>query len=352
MAIESSILSLERVDHGVFPINDPGRASRFWSRFTGARIWWSLIISIAGLFLSVPPAASQPVRGAFPSPSVQILPMMVAQEKGFYKREGLDLELIFVRGASTAVQALLANQIHFIFSVGPQMPAVWEGNDIMLLAQQVGRPTFSLVVTPDIYKIADLKGKKIGVTFGGSTAAGTKALLELNKINPDKEVEHISLPGNEPKIAALKQGIISAALLAPPADFLAMKSGMKRLVSLADVFKDTAFTGLAATSKTIKENPQMVKRMVRAIVRSVIYTRDNPEDALQIIAKRLGLSRDAALDAYQMIRAALIPVPTERGVELMAEWQAIALNTKPKRKPAEYMDLRFVNEVMAELGQK
>jgi sulfonate transport system substrate-binding protein len=257
-----------------------------------------------------------------------------------------------VRGASTAVQALLANQIHFIFSIGPQMPAVWEGNDIMLLAQQVGRPTFSLVVTPDIQKIADLKGKKLGVTFGGSTAAGTKALLELNKIHPDKDVEYISLPGNEPKIAALKQGIISGALLAPPADYLAMKSGMKRLVSLADVFKDTAFTGLAATSKTIKENPQMVKRMVRAIVRAVIHTRDNSEDALLVSMKRLGLERDAAQDAYQMIREALVPVPTEKGVELMAQWQAIALNMKPKRKPSEYMDLRFANEVMAELRQK
>jgi NitT/TauT family transport system substrate-binding protein len=283
---------------------------------------------------------------------VQILPMMVAQERGFFKREGLDLELIFVRGASTAVQALIANQIHFIFSIGPQMPAVWEGHDIILLAQQVGRPTFSLVVTPDIHKIADLKGKKIGVTFGGSTAAGTKALLELNKINPDKDVEYVGLPGNEPKIAAMKQGIISAALLAPPADYLAMKSGLKRLVSLADIFKDTAFTGLAAHSRTIKENPQMVKRMVRAIVRSVLHTRDNPEDALQVLIKRLGLERDAAQDAYQMIKDALVPVPTEKGVELMAQWQAIALNIKPKRKPAEYMDLRFVNEAMAELGQK
>ena len=308
-------------------------------------MWPAVVIFLVGFFAGVSPAVSQPVRGAFPSPSIQILPMMVGAERGFYKREGLDMELIFVRGASTAVQALLANQIQFIFSVGPQMPAVWEGNDIMLLAQQVGRPTFSLVVTPDIQKIADLKGKKIGVTFGGSTAAGTKALLELNKINPDKDVEYISLPGNEPKIAAMKQGIISAALLAPPADYLAMKAGMKRLLSLADVFKDTAFTGLAATARTIKENPQMVKRMVRAIVRSVIHTRDNPEDALQVAMKRLGMERDAAQDAYQMIREALVPVPTEKGVELMAQWQAIALNTKPKRKPSEYMDLRFVNEV-------
>jgi len=315
-------------------------------------MWRTLVTSVIMICGSFIVAHAQPVRGAFPSPSVQILPMMVAQERGFFKREGLDLELIFVRGASTAVQALIANQIHFIFSIGPQMPAVWEGHDIMLLAQQVGRPTFSLVVTPDIHKIADLKGKKIGVTFGGSTAAGTKALLELNKLNPDKDVEYIGLPGNEPKIAAMKQGIISAALLAPPADYLAMKSGLKRLVSLADIFKDTAFTGLAAHSKTIKENPQMVKRMVRAIVRSVLHTRDNPEDALQVLIKRLGLERDAAQDAYQMIKDALVPVPTEKGVELMAQWQAIALNIKPKRKPAEYMDLRFVNEAMAELAQK
>ena len=312
----------------------------------------TVILSALCFILVAGQVGAQQVRGAFPSPSIQILPMLVGQERGFYKREGLEMELVFVRGASTAVQALLANQIHFIFSVGPQMPAVWEGNDIILLAQQVGRPTFSLVVTPDIQKISDLKGKKLGVTFGGSTAAGTKALLELNKINPDKDVEYISLPGNEPKIAAMKQGLISGALLAPPADYLAMKSGMKRLVSLADVFKDTAFTGLAATSKTIRENPQMVKRMVRAIVRSVIHTRDNPEDAIQISIKVLKMDREAAQDAYQMIREALVPVPTEKGVELMAQWQAIALNTKPKRKPAEYMDLRFVNEVMAELGQK
>jgi hypothetical protein len=88
------------------------------------------------------------------------------------------------------------------------------------------------------------------------------------------------------------------------------------------------------------------------MVRAVIYTRDTPEDALQVMTKRLSLNREAAQDAYNMIREALVPVPTERGVELMAQWQAIALNMKPKRKPAEYMDLRFVNEVMAELGQK
>ena len=95
-----------------------------------------VLISLFCVLTASDRAAAQPVRGAFPSPSIQILPLMVAAERGFFKREGLELELVFVRGASTAVQALLANQIHFIFSIGPQMPAVWEGNDIMLLARR------------------------------------------------------------------------------------------------------------------------------------------------------------------------------------------------------------------------
>ena len=295
---------------------------------------------------------AEPVRGAYPSANVQFLPAFVALEKGFYKREGLDPELISVRSAVTAVQALLGNQIHFIFSVGPQMPSVWEGADIILLAQMIGRPTFSLIVTPEIQKVTDLKGKKIGVSFGGSTFAGTKAVLELNKMNPDKDVQYVSIPGSQPKIAALQQGIIQAALLAPPSDYVAVKAGFKRLVNLADLFKDTSFSGLAATGKTIRENPQFVKRMVRAVVRGVIHSRNYPEDAIQTMMKHWHMDRDVSVDAYKLVREALNPVPTEKGVELMAHWQSIALNVPPKRPARDYMDLRFVKEVMAELEKK
>ena len=297
-------------------------------------------------------ARAETVRAAYPSANVQFLPAFVALEKGFYKREGLDAELISVRSAVTAVQALLGNQIHFIFSVGPQMPSIWEGADIILLAQMIGRPTFSLMVTPDIQKVTDLKGKKIGVSFGGSTFSGTKAVLELYKMNPDKDVQYISIPGSQPKIAAMQQGIIQAALLAPPSDYVAIKAGFKRLVNLADLFKDTSFSGLAATGKTIRENPQFVKRMVRAIVRGVIHTREYPEDAIQTMVKHWHMQRDVAVDAYNLVKDSLNPVPTEKGVELMAHWQSVALNVPPKRPARDYMDLRFVKEVMTELGKK
>jgi ABC-type nitrate/sulfonate/bicarbonate transport system substrate-binding protein len=311
-------------------------------------MWQVALAVIISLILGAAGAGAEPVRGAYPSANVQFLPAFVALEKGFYKREGLDAELISVRSAVTAVQALLGNQIHFIFSVGPQMPSVWEGADIILLAQMIGRPTFSLMVTPDIQKVTDLKGKKIGVSFGGSTFSGTKAVLELYKMNPEKDVQYVSIPGSQPKIAAMQQGIIHAALLAPPSDYVAFK----RLVNLADLFKDTSFSGLAATGKTIKENPQFVKRMVRAIVRGVIHSRDYPDDAVQTMVRHWRMEREVAIDAYNLVKEALVPVPTEKGVELMAHWQAVALNVQPKRPVREYMDLRFVKEVVAELAKK
>jgi NitT/TauT family transport system substrate-binding protein len=315
-------------------------------------MWQVALAVITSLIVAAADVGAEPVRGAYPSANVQFLPAFVALEKGFYKREGLDAELISVRNAVTAVQALLGNQIHFIFSVGPQMPSIWEGSDIVLLAQMIGRPTFSMVVTQDIQEVTDLKGKKIGVSFGGSTFAGTKALLELYKMNPEKDVQYVSIPGSQPKIAAMQQGIIHAALLAPPSDYVALKAGFKRLVNLADLFKDTSFSGLAATGKTIKENPQFVKRMVRAIVRGVIHSREYPEDAVQTMVKHWRMERDVAVDAYNLVKDALVPVPTEKGVELMAHWQSVALNVQPKRPVRDYMNLRFVNEVMAELGKR
>ena len=90
----------------------------------------------------------------------------------------------------------------------------------------------------------------------------------------------------------------------------------------------------------------------RAVVRGVIHSRDYPEDAIQTMMKQWHMDRDVSVDAYNLVREALIPVPTEKGVELMAHWQSIALNVPPKRPARDYMDLRFVKEVMAELEKK
>ena len=311
---------------------------------------------IANLSAAISPGHAQEtktkIRIANSAMSVTSLALLAARDwKLFYER-ALEPEIILMSPTLT-VPAMISGEIDYFAGVGPGVAsaslsglpfrAVWVSSD---------RVSYSLVANPKFKTLQDLKGKKIGVSFGGSTFAGTKAVLELYKMNPDKDVQYVSIPGSQPKIAALQQGIIQAALLAPPSDYVAVKAGFKRLVNLADLFKDTSFSGLAATGKTIRENPQFVKRMVRAVVRGVIHSRDYPEDAIQTMMKHWHMDRDVSVDAYKLVREALNPVPTEKGVELMAHWQSIALNVPPKRPARDYMDLRFVKEVMAELEKK
>jgi len=289
-------------------------------------------LAVMFMLAGAAPASAEFVRAGYPSPNVQFLPAFVALDRGIYKSEGLDVELISVRSATVAVQALLGGQMQYILTIGPQMPAIWEGSDIVLLAQQIGRPTFSLIVTPDIRKVADLRGKKLGVSFGGSTYAGIRALLEVNRIG-EKDVEYVHIPGSAPKVAAMKQGLIAAALLAPPADYIAIQSGFKRLLNLADVFKDTAFTGLAATGKWVRENPQQVKKMVRAIVRGVIHTRDHPDDAVRAMMKYLRMERDASADAYQLIAARSIRCRRFRAWSTWPSGKRRRSASNPRKKP-------------------
>ncbi len=219
------------------------------------RVFISLIVSLMFMSLSVFAAESQlaKVRAVYPSPNVQYLPAYLAQATGIFKDEGLEVELIAVRGAKEGVQALLGGDVQFAMMVGPVLPAIWRGADLKILAQMVGMPTFSLIVRPEIKKVEDLKGKRIGVSFGGMTFALVHDLFKLHGLDPEKGVEYVNIPGSAPKVAALDKGIIAAALIAPPVEFTAIKAGFKRLVFLGDVMPDLPFTGLIATSRYVKK---------------------------------------------------------------------------------------------------
>jgi NitT/TauT family transport system substrate-binding protein len=289
------------------------------------------------------------IRATYPSPNVQYLPAYLAQTKGIYHQEGLEVELIAMRGAKEGVQALVAGDIQFAMTLGPVLPAIWRGIDLKLLGQMVGMPTFSLIVRPEINRIEELKGKKIGVSFGGMTFALVHDLFKLHGIDPERGVEYINIPGSSPKVAFLDKGIIAAALIAPPTEFDAIRSGNKRLVYLGDVMPDVPFTGLIATSRYIKENPQIVKKMVRSTVRAVNVTRQDSEAAISVMKSFLKMNAQEATDTYTLVRKAFSPVLTEAGMKRSAAIVSKSAGMQPTKEPKDYMDLSFLTQVLAEL---
>jgi ABC-type nitrate/sulfonate/bicarbonate transport system substrate-binding protein len=309
-------------------------------------------LSLLLCFASATEAQLTKVRAAHPSVDVQYLPAFLAQTKNIFKEEGLDVELIVMLGARSGVQALVSGDIHFVLQIGAAISAIWSGADLKILAQMTNTVPYSLIVRPEIQRIEDLRGKKIGVSVGSTTQALVQEFLKLKNIDPDKRVEYVNIPGAGAKIAALENGLIAAAPLAPPTELRALRGGLKRLVVFGDVLPEMSFTGIVATTRYIKENPKTVAGMIRAIVRGTHSARYDSAAAIKAMQTYMRITPDDATESYNLVRKSLSPVLTEAGVKKMAGMVSNSTGVSPTREPKEYMDLTFLNQALLDIGKK
>jgi len=309
---------------------------------TGAALFFS---SLAG---------AQPinVRAAHPSVDVQYLPAYVAKAKGMFKEEGLEVELIVMVGGRSGVQALAGGGVHFAMQIGATLPAIWSGADFKIVAQMMNTLPFSLMVRPEIQRLEDLRGKRIGLSVGTTTYALVHELLKVNGFDPEKGFEYVNIAGAAPRIAALEKGLIAAAPMALPADLKAIQAGFKRLVFFGDVLPEISATGLVASSSYIKENPRTVEKMVRAIVRGTFAARDEPATAFAVMQGPMKMSAEEARETYRLVRRSLTPVLTETGTRNMAGLVSASSKITPTKEPRDYMDGTFLNRVLAEQQKK
>lgn len=314
---------------------------------------FSWLVGLSLLLSLAPTAQAQPtkVRAVHPSVDVMYLPAFLAQTRGIFKEEGLEVELILMLGARSGIQALVSGDVHFVMQLGAALSAIWSGADLRLLAQMTNMLPYSLIVRPEIQRLEDLRGKRIGVSVGSTTHALVHELFKLNSID-DKGIEYVNIPGAAPKIAALEKGLIAAAPLAPPTELKALRGGFKRLVVFGDVLPEMSFTGIVATGRYIKENPKTVERMVRAIVRGTYSARDDSAAAIGAMQSYMKITPDEARESYQLVRRSLTPILTESGVKRMAGMVSGTIGVAQTREPKEYMDLSFLNRVLLELGRK
>ena len=292
------------------------------------------------------------IRVVYPSVDVQYLPAYLGQTKGFFKEEALDVELIVMRGARSGVQALLSGDVQFGLALGAAFSAIWSGGDLKIVAQMTNMLPFSLVVRPEIKRVEDLKGKRIGASVGSTTYALVYDLLKAHGIDPDKGVEYVNIPGAAPRIAALEKGFLAATPLAPPGDVKAVQAGFKRLVFFGDVLPEMSFTGLVATGRYIRENPKIVERMVRAIVRGTLSARDDSAAAIGAMQSYMKMPLDDSSETYRLVRKSFTPALNESGVKKMADLVSSSIGVSQTREPRDFMDVSFLSRAMSDLNKK
>ena len=305
--------------------------------------------------VAVPAGAqiTKPVYVSLPSAgNIQHLALTAAKYKGFYEEAGLPkADVVYLRGNSINVQAIISGSVQFASAFGPSMHAMFRGEQLRVIVQIFNQIPMSLITRPEVKKLDELKGAKIAVTFGGSTYSVLLAMLSHFGL-PQNFGEYLNMPGDQAKAAALLQGTVSAALMAPPADGPVLKAGFKRLVYLGDVFKGVPFSAMLTTAKIIQDEPDLVERTVRAVVKAMLYIKQNREGGIDLVMRHGRVDKEIGASLYDLSRDAFTPALSADGIMKRAELEIATLKERPNFDPNKFMDDRFLKRAMASLGVK
>ncbi len=260
-----------------------------------------LLGSLIVVFLfQIPVHAADKIRIGYPSTVGHIITMPLAQKSGFLKEKNIDAEMVQIRPLAAA-PALANGEIDYYTGVGPMVTAAIRGVPVRLVAIYV--PTFpiTLIARPEFKSVTDLKGKAIGIgVIGSSPHIVTRLILKHFGLDPDKDVKSVPGGSADSRLTSLQQGLIAAAVLAPPFDFFAKKLGFNTLARALDLVTYPE-GGLSTTAKKIKERPDEVKRVIEAGIKANRYIRAEREGTIQFLLGWQKVDREVAAATYESV---------------------------------------------------
>jgi len=235
---------------------------------------------------------------AVPGIGLSQLPAFVAQDKGFYKQERLEVLMVVMDG-TIATRAMIGGDIDYNLALASGVSALLNGAPVKVVMGMTTRGTQSFVVKPEIVSAADLKGKIVGVSgFGGSTHHGALFVLEHLGVDP-KDVAILNVGNSSLRLAALRFKKIDATILDTAFLRKAEELGFKRLVSLADL-GEIPSTGLVVTATKLKKQPEQIRRVVRATLKGTNYFKENRGEMISFIAKKLSVETKEAEELHEL----------------------------------------------------
>src|SRR5499425_686187 len=312
----------------------------------------ALILAIS-LFLpfsfSVASAQLTKMTVGYPAIAAGHLPAWVAKETGIFAKNGLDVQLVYFRGGTPAMMALLSRETPISQLGGPAIvSASLRGADTVLIAGGVVLTEWWLMSRPDIKTAEQLKGGSAAIAlFGGSGDFMTRIALKRLGLTPVKDVAMVQIGGNPERLSALETGKVQATMLPQPDNFMAQKMGFYNLVSVRVPYQST---GAATTRTFIRESPDIVRRYIRSQIEAIHRIKTDREEAIRVLAKYQALEDKEILQrTYDDIstddRLPPKQYPTLEGIKNILEPLA---QTDPKAKaakPEDFVDIHFVKEL-------
>ena len=260
------------------------------------------LIALVFVFTAAPaPAQLKKVRLSATSVAVTELQFRIALLKGFYREEGLDVEIVLIRGA-VGMQALLGGSVDYTSAAGSIIAGATRGVPVRLVLVVNARPQFDLVGQPDIKSVAQLKGKVVGISSrGGAVDILTQTILAQHGVTANKDATLIVIGSPEELVTALRTGRIAACLLTQPRQLILYRDGFTKLAYSGDYLSSYPTGGVGTTEEKIKNHPAEVLGFVRASLKGQQYFAQHRSESIEIISKYLGIKdRSLATEVYDL----------------------------------------------------
>jgi len=283
-------------------------------------------------------------------------PPILAQRKGFYGQEGLDVQITVVESGTRAMQALLGGSVQ-LASTGPEdfIRATEAGTPTVILAGVLGSLTHSLIAGPKFKKVGDLRGGKVAVSgLTGSVTYALKFMLAKNHLQYPKDYLMIQIGGVAVRWAALKSGGIDATLIAEPLTLLADESGLSNLGVVGDYIPQLQVIAIAAKSDWARANRGLVVRYLKGLVRTYQWIYDNKDEAVDAAAAVAKVEKKFATRGYEIYTKRRVwpsdGSPSVEGMKVVLDYMRDGKMLASSAGAEKYVDLSYLEQAKRELG--
>ena len=294
-------------------------------------------------------AEARKVTLSYSAISMTWFPVKVAIEKGFFRSEGLEPQLIQMNG-NVATVALANNHVDFSLNISPVLNGAMQGLGTKLVAALNSRPFFSLVVRPEINNAADLRGKVLAVSsFGNTQAILTEKHLQHFGLKKG-EYQLLAMGATPARVAAMEKNIVQGSLMPLPTNVQMENRGYRLLGNTAEIVAHP-IAGLGVHEDKIKKDPDLIKRVIRATLRSLQLLQNSPKDTVKILMDWTRANEKDALRSLELAKPGFSKNGLLTDEDLSIEWSFIQQQTKKTNVPVSIAhDMTLLREVQRELG--
>ncbi len=286
------------------------------------------------------------VKVGIPSPSLSVLSLRTAQVKHLFREEGLDVSLIQLP-TNVTIAALTTKEVDYATASVAAMRSAISGLPVKTVVFVVRRPLHVLVGRPETNSPQDLRGKIVGIgAYNDLTDFVLRAVLTRHNMDREKDIKNLVIPASGSRLTALLTGTIDGAILPPPFNVEAEKKGFKRLASGADVYEG-GITGLSTHTDKLKDNPDQIRKMIRALLKSHSFLRNNKAESVKMISDWLKMDASVATVSYDMYLNALSEdgLVSDRALMLDIARTREAMKIKDEVPLSRVADFSLVKEI-------